>query len=63
MSKTFKPGQTVPKSSQVEIIGSRGGRTGVERTVVEGKPFPPTPNRGQTYLIVDPTKHGQRRGK
>lgn len=58
MAKTYKPGQTVPKSSQAEIIGIRGGRTGVERTVVEGKPFPPTQRPGQTYLIVDRTKHG-----
>lgn len=59
MAKTYKPGQIVPKSSQAEIIGQRGGRTGVERTVVEGKPFPPTQHPGQSYLIVDKTKHGK----
>lgn len=59
MSKkdTYKPGQKVPLSSQVEIIGPRGGRTGEERTVVEGERFPPTPKPGQQYIITDPTKH------
>lgn len=57
MAKTYKSGQIVPISSQVEIIGPRGGRTGIERTVTKGKHFPPTPNKGSEYLIVDPTKH------
>jgi len=63
MAKTYKSGQIVPKSSQVEIIGSRGGHTGVERTVTRGEHFPPTPNRGQTYLVVDPTKHSSGGGQ
>lgn len=54
---THKPGQKVPRSGQAEIIGRRGARTGVERTVVKGEPFPPTPKPGQKYKIVDPTKH------
>ena len=53
----YKPGQKVPRSGQAEIIGPRGGRTGEERTVTTGDPFPPTPKPGQTYEIVDPTKH------
>ncbi len=57
MAKTYKPGEIVPKSSQVEIIGPRGGNTGKERTVVKNEPFPPTPKPNQTYRIVDPTKH------
>ncbi|MEW6661975.1 MAG: hypothetical protein AB1447_06250 [Bacillota bacterium] len=52
-----KPGEKVPRSGQAEIIGSRGGRTGNERTVVKGEPFPPTPKPGQGYKITDPTKH------
>lgn len=55
--KPSKPGQKVPRSGQAEIVGPRGGRTGVERTVVKGEPFPPTPKQGQGYVIVDPTKH------
>jgi len=54
----FKPGQKVERSAQVEIVGPRGGRTGEERTVVKGEPFPPTPKAGQGYIVVDPTKNG-----
>lgn len=57
MAKTFKPGETAPRSGQYEIIGPRGGETGKERTVIEGKPFPPTPEPGEEYKLVDPTKH------
>lgn len=61
MPKTkFKPGEKVPASAQVEIVGPRGGRTGEERTVVKGEPFPPTPKPGQRYIIVDKTKHKNR---
>lgn len=57
MSKNsgFKPGQTAPKSGQYQIQGPRGGK-GPERTVVRGEPLPPTPSRGSTYALVDPTK-------
>lgn len=54
---TYKPGEKVPKSGQVEIIGPRGGRTGEERTVVKDERFPPTPKPNQTFIITDPTKH------
>ena len=56
MAKTYKPGETVPKSAQAEMVGPRGGETGIERTVVKGEPFPPTLLPGQRYKIVDPTK-------
>lgn len=56
-SNKFKPGETSPRSGQYEIIGPRGARTGQERTVVKGEPFPPTPDPDQTYKLVDPTKH------
>lgn len=56
-SKTsgLKPGQSAPKSGQYQIQGPRGGK-GPERTVVRGEPMPPTPSRGSTYNLVDPTK-------
>ena len=54
---THKPGQRSGRSGQYEIIGSRGGRTGEERTIVRNEPFPPTPKSGQHYVIVDSTKH------
>jgi hypothetical protein len=46
-----------PRSGQYEIVGKRGGETGKERTVTKGEPLPPTPERGQQYKLVDPTKH------
>ena len=57
MAKTFKPGQTAPRSGQYGIVGTRGGDTGKERTVTRGEPMPPTPKPGQTYKLVDPTKN------
>ena len=61
MSKIYKPGQTVPKSSQAELVGPRGGGTGREVTVTKGEPFPPTPKAGMGYKVTDPTKHSTRR--
>lgn len=58
----FKPGQTAPYSGQYEIIGPKGGRTKAERTIVKKEPFPPTPNPGQTYRIVDRTKNKSGKG-
>ncbi len=55
---TLKPGEEAPRSGQYEIVGSRGGRTGDERTVVRGTTLPPTPQAGQRYVLVDPTKNG-----
>jgi len=58
--KTYKPGQRAPRSGQYEIVGPRGGGTGKERTVTRREPFPPTPKRGQRYILVDPTRHKRR---
>lgn len=58
MSKnTLKPGQSVPRSGQYEVIGPRGGKTGEEITGVKGKTLPPTPKAGSSYKLVDATKH------
>lgn len=54
--KTIRPGTPAPKSGQYEIVGPRGGRTGIERTSTKGKPLAPTRKRGEKYLLVDPTK-------
>lgn len=54
--KTYKPGEHAPQSGQYEIVGPRGGRTGIERTVVGGESLPPTLQPGQRYILVDPTK-------
>jgi hypothetical protein len=55
--KGLKPGEKADRSGQYEIIGPRGGHTGVERTIVKDKVVPPTPEPGQTLKIVDPTKN------
>lgn len=62
MSGKFqKPGQTATRSGQYAIVGPRGGATGAERTVTKGEPLPPTPKAGQSYKLVDPTKHTGRK--
>ena len=53
----LRPGNIAQDSGQYEIVGPRGGRTGVEVTAVAGKPLPPTPKPGQGYDLVDPTHH------
>ncbi len=55
--KFLKPGQKAPRSGQYEIVGPRGGGTGVERTVTRSEPLPPPERKGQKYRLVDPTKH------
>jgi hypothetical protein len=57
MAKTHKPGQIAPASGQYGVVGPRGGNTGTEVTVIKGKPLPPTPKPGQTFVLVDKTKH------
>ena len=64
MSKpNLPPGTPAPASAQYEIVGPRGGRTGVERTVVRGEPLPPTRAPGETYRIADRTNNGSGRPK
>ena len=55
--QTLKPGERASKSGQYEIVGPRGGRTGDERTVTRKEPMPPTPEKGQRFILADPTKH------
>jgi len=58
MTGTKKPGEKADRSGQYEIVGPRGGKTSHgERTVVTGEPLPPTPEPGQKFRLVDPTKH------
>lgn len=54
---TLKPGTPTPKSGQYERIGQRGARTGLEVTSTRGNPLPPTARPGQSYRLVDETKH------
>ena len=63
MRRHYRPGEISPVSAQVEIVGSRGGDTGEERTVVRNEPFPPTPKPNQTYLVTDRTHNRAGRGR
>lgn len=53
----MRPGEKAPASGQYGIVNRSGNKTGVERTVTKGEPLPPSPKSGQTYVIVDRTKH------
>ncbi|MCA1602367.1 MAG: hypothetical protein LC776_12240 [Acidobacteria bacterium] len=55
----LKPGQKAPVSGQYGLQGPRGGQTGREVTSVKDEPLPPTPKPGQTYKLVDKTKHSK----
>lgn len=57
-SRPTKPGTPAPKSGQYVPVGPRGGHAGNnEITAVQGKPLPPTTKPGQSWLLIDPTKH------
>lgn len=60
--RPLKPGQSAPASGQYKQIGPRGG-SGKEITSVKGEPLPPTPTKGGTYKLVDPTKNKSGQGK
>lgn len=55
--KAFRPGDICEVSGQYAIVWlATGTRTGRERTVVRGEPFPPTPEAGQGFVLVDATR-------
>lgn len=51
-TKGLHPGNIAPVSGQY-----RNNQTKTEVTVTQGEPLPPTPQKGQTYDLVDKTKH------
>jgi len=63
MQQHFPPGTIAPRSGEYEIRGVRGGDTGKERTIIKGKPMPPTPEPGQTYVMHRPAHNGAGRKK
>ncbi|RZF25447.1 hypothetical protein EVC45_33495 [Paraburkholderia sp. UYCP14C] len=63
MAEKLKPGQIAPRSGEYGIVGSRGGKTGEERTAVKGKPMPPTPKAGQSYSMDRPAHNGAGKAK
>jgi hypothetical protein len=56
MASNLKPGTPAPKSGQY-----LNKHTGTEVTGTRGNPLPPTPKPGQTYTLVDPTRHKGKR--
>jgi hypothetical protein len=56
-SRPNRPGKSVPRSGQYELINRAGKGAGREATLVRGEPFPPTPKSGQSFRLVDKTKH------
>lgn len=53
--KTQKSGEIADVSGQYEIVGPRGGRTGIEWAAVKDKPLPPALEPGQGFVLVDRT--------
>ena len=54
--KPLTPGTKAPLSGQYQQVGPKGGK-GIEITGVKGKPLPPTPTKGGSYVVADPTKN------
>jgi len=50
--KAYKSGMIAPQSGQY-----KNTTTKTEVTVTKGEPLPPTPEPGEKYVLVDPTKH------
>ncbi len=63
MATPLKPGTPAPSSGQYGLVGRGGKPTGVERTSTKGNPLPPTPTKGQSYVLVDRTKNGAGKSK
>ena len=59
-SRPNRPGKEVRRSGQYELVNRSGRGVDREFTLVRGEPFPPTPSSGQSFRLVDKTKH--RRG-
>lgn len=53
---SLRPGAKVPRSGQCEQTGPRGGKAN-EVTSMKGERLPPTPKKGMSYRLVDPTKN------
>lgn len=56
--RLYNPGEPAPASGEYEIIDARGRATGEERTVVQGRPLPPTPESDQRYMLSHPARNG-----
>jgi len=62
MSEKLKPGHPAPTSGQYVEVGPRGGNASkTEKTAIKGKPMPPTAKPGNSYVLVDETKHKKKK--
>lgn len=55
-AKEMKPGQTATVTGAYEIFDQKGQNTHVERAIVAGRPLPPTPEKGEGFVLEDPNK-------
>lgn len=62
MNKKLTSGTSAPASGIYTVVGPRGGDTGIQRTVVLNEPLPPTPGRGQSFVLTTPANNGAGRG-
>jgi hypothetical protein len=61
-SRGLRPGAIAPVSGEYRIVGVRGGRTNVERTVKKGQRLPPTRRTGETYQVARRAHNGWGKG-
>jgi hypothetical protein len=54
---SLRPGQRADRSGQYGLTGPRGGDRGREATITKGEPAPPTPHKGESWKLSDPTRH------
>jgi hypothetical protein len=57
MAHKLHSGHKAPVSGQYVRVSSSGKLTNKEVTVTKGEPLPPTPHKGQGYMLADKTKH------
>lgn len=57
MSNTLKPGTETKISGQYKEINLKGKISDAEITSVKGKKLPPTNAPGNSWILVDKTKH------
>lgn len=58
MADRLRPGDKAPKSGQYEERGPRGGKvSNTEITSTHKNTLPPTSKSGNTWQLVDETKH------
>ncbi|MEA3403090.1 MAG: hypothetical protein U9R79_17745 [Armatimonadota bacterium] len=52
MDDRLRAGQPAPRAGDYEVVTRDGDRTGIYRRGLKGRPLPPTPRKGQSYIYV-----------